>query len=220
MLCLLPLPVASADAAGSLASDIETKLRATALADGNEYLVTIPTTVNSLPSEYDSIRVEPLGDSKPLGSCWVKVFFFAKGSVSQSANLNIQINLFQKILIAKESIRQGQNLSAELFEIARREVSSLSDPAVTSVEELSGKSAARQIVAGKALTQSCLQRRELVKRGDMVSIQYAQGGVKITASGEAKESGHLGESIKVKNMASSRIISAVIQDEKTVTINK
>lgn len=220
MLCLMPLPAVSADAAGSLAGDIEMRLRATALADGNEYLITVPSTVSSLPSAYDSIRVEPLGDSRPLGSCWVKVFFFRSGSIFQTANLNLQVNLFQKVLVAKEAIKQGQSLTPDLFELSRREVSSLADPPVTSLNELEGKAAARQIVAGKSLTQSCIQREELVKRGATVSIEYAKGGVRITAAGEAKEAGRLGETIRVKNVASNRIISAVVQDEKTVRISK
>jgi flagella basal body P-ring formation protein FlgA len=220
MLCLLQLPVASVDASGSLANDIEKQLRATALADGNEYLITIPATAASLPSVYDSIKVEPLGDSRPLGSCWIRVFFYANDGIAQTANLNLQINLFEKVLVAKEPIKQGQSLTPDLFEVSRREVTSLADPPVVLPEELNGKSAARQIVAGRTMTQSCMQKEELVKRGDMVSIEYASGGIKITASGEAKEAGRLGETIKVKNLASSRIISAVVQDEKTVRISK
>ena len=214
------LPVASTDASGSPTSDIEQQLRAGILRDGNEYLITIPAFASSLPSVYDSLKVEPLGDARPLGSCWVKVYLFKNNGIFQTVNLNLQINLFQKVLVAKESIKQGQNLTPELFDVARREVTSLADPPIVSSQELDGKSAARAMVAGRTLTQSLLQKQELVKRGDMVSIEYSSGSIKITASGEAKEPGYLGETIKVKNMSSSRIISAVVQDEKTVKINK
>ena len=220
MLCLALLPVASTDASGSLASDIEQHLRAGMPQAGNEYLITVPAFVSTLPSGYDSIKVEPLGDARPLGSCWVKVYFFKSDNIFQTANLNLQINLFQKVLAARESIKQGQSLTPDLFDVVRREVTSLADPPIASPQELDGKSAARQIVAGKTLTQSCLQKQEIVKRGDLVSIEYSSGSIKITASGEARESGGLGETIKVKNMSSSKIISAVVQDEKTVKINK
>jgi len=188
--------------------------------DGNEYLITVPAFVSTLPSVYDSIKVEPLGDARPLGNCWVKVYFFKSDGIFQTANLNLQINLYQKVLAARESIKQGQNLTPELFDVVRREVTSLADPPIVSPRELVGKSAARQIVVGKTLTHSCLQKQEIVKRGDLVSIEYSSGSIKITASGEAKEAGGLGETIKVKNMSSSKIISAVVQDDKTVKINK
>jgi len=220
MLCLMLLPVASVDATGSPASDIEQQLRAGMLRDGNEYLITIPAFASTLPSGYDSLKVEPLGDARPLGNCWVKVYFFKNNGIFQTANLNLQINLFQKVLVARESIKQGQNLTPELFDVARREVTSLADPPIVSSEELDGKSAARAMAAGRTLTQSFLQNQEIVKRGDVVSIEYSSGSIKITASGEAKESGCQGETIKVKNMSSSKIISAVVQDEKTVKINK
>lgn len=220
MLCLMLLPVASTGASGSTTSDIEQQLRAGMLQDGKEYLITIPALASSLPSVYDSLKVEPLGDGRPLGNCWVKVYFFKDNGIFQTANLNLQINLFQKVLVARESIKQGQYLTPELFEVARREVTSLTDPPVVSSEELGGKSAARAMVAGKTLTQSFLQNQDIVKRGDVVSIEYSNGSIKITASGEAKESGSQGETIKVKNVSSSRIISAVVQDEKTVKISK
>jgi flagellar basal body P-ring formation protein FlgA len=214
------LPAASVDASGSPASDIEQQLRATMPGAGSEYLITIPAFASSLPSDYDSLKVEPLGDARPLGSCWVKVYLFKNNSIFQTANLNLQINLFQQVLVAKESIKQGQDLTSELFDVARREVTSLTDPPLVSSLELEGKSAARAMAVGKTLTQSCLQKKEIVKRGDLVSIEYFGGSIKITASGEAKESGCQGETIKVKNISSSRIISAVVQDEKTVKINK
>ena len=214
------LSVASTDATGSPASDIEQQLRAGMLRDGNEYLITIPAFASSLPSTYDSLKVEPLGDARPLGSCWVKVYFFKDNGIFQTANLNLQVNLFQKVLVARESIKQGQDLAPELFDIVRREVTSLADPPIVSPQELDGKSAARAMVAGRTLTQSFLQKQEIVKRGDLVSIEYSSGSIKITAAGEAKESGCQGETIKVKNTSSSKIISAVVQDEKTVKINK
>ncbi len=220
MLCLMLLPVASSDASGSPASDIEQQLRAGVLRDGNEYLITIPAVASSLPSVYDSLKVEPLGDARPLGSCWVKVYLFKNNGIFQTTNLNLQINLFQKVLVARESIKQGQDLTPELFDVARREVTSLADPPIVSPRELDGKSAARAMVAGRTLTQSFLRKQEIVKRGDVVSIEYSSCSIKITASGEAKESGCLGETIKVKNVSSSRIISAVVQDERTVKINK
>lgn len=220
MLWLMLLPAASADASGRLAVDIEQQLRTSILTDGAEYVITIPNTVSSLPSDYDSIRVEPLGDTRPLGACWIKVFFFSNDGVTQTANLNLQINLFQNVLVAKEPIRTGETLTSDLFVLTRREVTTLSDPPVVVAKELEGMSAARPIVAGKTLTHSFMQKQEIIKRGDLVTIEYDAANLKITASGEAKEPGSQGETIKVKNISSNRIISAVVQDEKTVKISK
>ncbi len=220
MLLLMLLPAASADASGRLAVDIEQQLRATILADGNEYIIAIPAYVSTLPSDYDSIRVEPLGDSKLFGSCWIKLYFYQKGSVYQTANLNLQINMYQQVLVAREPIKAGQTLTAGQFDVVRREITSLTDPAVTSAGELIGMSASRQLPSGKTLTESFLRKEEIVKRGDLVTIEYGNGNIKITATGEAKEPGSQGEMIKVKNIASNKIISAVVQDERTVKVSK
>jgi flagella basal body P-ring formation protein FlgA len=214
------LPAASLDATGSTTSDIEQQLRAGLPQDGNEYLITIPAFAATLPTTYDSLKVEPLGDARPFGNCWVKVYFFRNDGIFQTTNLNLQVSLFQNVLVAKKSIKQGENLTSELFDVARREVTSLADPPIVSPGELEGMSATRAMASGKTLTQSFLKKQEIVKRGDLVSIEYSSGSIKITASGEVKESGCLGETIKVKNMSSSKIISAVVQDEKTVKINK
>jgi flagella basal body P-ring formation protein FlgA len=217
---LLHLPVAHSNAAGRLAVDIEQQLRASLLTDGNEYIIAVPNYVTTLPTNYDSIKVEPLGDTKPLGSCWIKIYFFAGGTAFQTANVNLQINLYQQVFVANESIRMGQTLTPDLFSQTRREVTAMTDPPIVSAQALAGMSAARAVPAGHTLTQSFLQPAEIIKRGDLVTIEYASGSFKITASGEAKEPGSHGETIKVKNVASNKIISAVVEDERTVKVSK
>ena len=58
----------------------------------------------------------------------------------------------------------------------------------------------------------------LVKRGDMVVIVAEAEGLKVTAIGEVKSAGRLGERVKVVNLDSDKRLSARVMDNKTVKV--
>jgi flagella basal body P-ring formation protein FlgA len=57
-----------------------------------------------------------------------------------------------------------------------------------------------------------------VRNGDVVLILVDSPLLKITAMGEALEQGVHGETIRVRNVTSSREIRAVVVDQKTVRV--
>lgn len=220
ILLIMQIPAPSRGAAGKLAADIERELRTTVLNRDADYLITLPAFITTLPSEYDSIRVEPAGESQTLGSCLVKVYFFKDNSILQAGNINVQINLYQQVLVAQTTIKKDQLLDPSLFAFARRDVTTLTDPLVLVTSELVGMRAERPISQGKMLTQSMIARENLIKRGDRVTIEYCGTNFKVTTAGEATQPGSRGDLIRVRNLASNKIISAEVENEQSVKIVK
>lgn len=217
-LSLMLIPALSLGSSAKLATDIERELRATVLNQDSEYMITLPAFVSTLPSEYDSIKVEPLGDSQMLGSCLVKTYFFRGGTVLQATNLNVQINLYRQVLVAQTTIKKDESLVADQFAFSRRDVTTLTDPPILSTGELTGTRAVRPISQGKMLTQSLIAKEDLIKRGDRVTIEYSSGSFKVTAAGEATQPGSRGDLIRVKNISSNKIVSAEVQNEQSVKV--
>jgi len=54
--------------------------------------------------------------------------------------------------------------------------------------------------------------------GDIISIISNFGNVSVTVSGEAQDSGNLGDLIKVKNLKSGKIIKGYIKKDKKIKI--
>ena len=57
-----------------------------------------------------------------------------------------------------------------------------------------------------------------INNGDIISIVSNLGNVWVTASGEAQNSGNLGDLIKVKNLKSGKIIKGYIKKDKKIRI--
>ena len=57
-----------------------------------------------------------------------------------------------------------------------------------------------------------------INNGDIISIVSNLGNVSVTVSGEAQDSGNLGDLIKVKNLKSGKIIKGYIKKDKKIKI--
>ena len=57
-----------------------------------------------------------------------------------------------------------------------------------------------------------------INNGDIISIVVNFGNVDVTVSGEAKDSGNLGDLIKVKNLKSGKIIKGYVKKNKKIKI--
>jgi len=220
MLWLTLLPVVLHGITGSPALDIEQQLRDQFLDPEQEYRISIPETLQPPTGGYDYLRLEPFPGAEPRGSFLVKVRFFKDAEVAQTATVNIRISLYRDVYVSACRVKSKQALDSEMFELVKRDITTLRDQPVESLEEMVDMCAARVIQYGKILTRSMLKREEVIKRGDPVQIEYISGALTITAVGEAKQAGAVGDLIKIKNISSRKIILAEVVDEKSVRIIK
>ena len=75
-------------------------------------------------------------------------------------------------------------------------------------EEILGKAARRFIAAKTPLTTGHLQRPQLVKKGAIVNIALINGAMRLTTQGRSLENGSLGDTIRIKNIRTKKIIEA------------
>ncbi len=220
MLWLMLAPVDTTLATGSLAVDIEAKLREMLPDNHFEYIITIPQLSTSLPTEYDSLAVQLQGDNHPIGNCWVKLYFYQGGRVANTGNAGVQVQWFQPVRIAAQTIKRGDPLSKDMFAVVQRELKTLADPPMAVDADLNGLQASRTIREGTTLTESLVQPEQVVDRGDRVTIVYDNGSLFITALGEAREPGSRGQVIRVRNISTKKTIYAEVQDDQSVKVVK
>ena len=85
-------------------------------------------------------------------------------------------------------------------------------------DDLIGFTPRRMIRTGKIILSGELERPQIVKRGESVSITFREGPLLLTAKGKALQSGAKGDMIRVTNMNSSRNIDAFITDKSQVVV--
>jgi flagella basal body P-ring formation protein FlgA len=104
-------------------------------------------------------------------------------------------------------------------EVRPVDVSGLPSDYIGDPEAVLGKRTRRLLDANTVLRPDLVESQPIVKRGDRVRIIVESPGMRITAVGEVKQNGCLGERIPVANLDTNKVIQARVVDTQTVKID-
>ena len=116
-------------------------------------------------------------------------------------------------LIATRNIRAGAVIAAA-------DIAAPDDPdAMRRAVNMIGMEAIRTFYRGQPITEDALRRPTLVKRNAIVFMEYAKGPMTISAEGRALDQGAMGERIRVMNLHSKRVVTAIVTGADSVKAN-
>jgi flagella basal body P-ring formation protein FlgA len=130
----------------------------------------------------------------------------------------VQVSLSEMIeaLVTSQAIAKGVTVDAGMVEIVLVDAQRIRNRSSTDLSAIIGGRALKNIQRGYQIGQGDVC---LVCKGDDVSIIAKNNSMMIKTSGTAIESGAKGESIKVKNNSSNRIIKGIIGDLREIYVN-
>lgn len=130
----------------------------------------------------------------------------------------IQVSLTEMIeaLVTSQAIAKGVTVDVDMVEIVLVDAQRIRNRSSTDLSAIIGGRALKNIQRGYQIGQNDVC---LVCKGDDVSIIAKNSNMMIKTSGTAIESGAKGESIKVKNNSSNRIIKGIIGDLREIYVN-
>ena len=88
-----------------------------------------------------------------------------------------------------------------------------------SEESLLGMRTRRSLAPGTLLRPQYLERPPLVERGDAVTLRIQRGGLRIEARGKAKDRGNAGDSVRVVNTDSKKIVTGRVAADGSVVVS-
>jgi flagella basal body P-ring formation protein FlgA len=124
----------------------------------------------------------------------------------------IEVPVLNRRFRSGEIIREN-DLDARLL---RKE--QVSRNALSAPEQIVGKSARRTLSDGKPLTSADIRQPQLVSRGSMVVMHYRTANMVITAHGTARENGTTGDTVRIRNVNSGKIVEAIVTGPDTVAV--
>ncbi len=118
-------------------------------------------------------------------------------------------------LIVTKNIAKGVRVEADMVKVSLVDKFKVKSRSISTAKSVLGGRAMRNIPRGYqiGLNDVCL-----VCKGDDVSIIAKSGSMMIKTSGTAIENGAKGETIKVKNASSNRIVKGVIGDLREIHV--
>jgi flagella basal body P-ring formation protein FlgA len=122
------------------------------------------------------------------------------------------------VAVLARSIRRGERIGAADLDFAMVPPDSLPTGSLVEEAELIGAEARRRLAPGRVLTNRDVGPPRLVLRGQPVRVTYAEGGLKLTALGLARDDAAFGEPVRVFNSESRLELQGVAIGPQEVTV--
>lgn len=127
-----------------------------------------------------------------------------QGQVKMSGNLR----LFGTTVSTTKRLNRNDIIASDDIVAKRQDISMLDAGLIQDPKQALGQKLKTSLPAGAILYAQAIDAPSLVNRGERVTIVAKSQAIQITAPGEAKNSGALGEMVRVKNLTSRREIQA------------
>jgi len=153
-----------------------------------------------------------------IGNVAVTMNIYVDGKRSRSLRVAGIVDLYRPVLHAKAIISKGKVVTAEDLEIKRARVTDAPEDFTDNFDIVVGKRALTDIFPGEPLRLSRLDNPIVVQKGDIVKILLQKPGLTVTARGKAKEDGHIGDTVKVINLSSKKVIFCRVRSKDLVQV--
>lgn len=127
-----------------------------------------------------------------------------KWKIHVAAHIDGQVSA----LIARHPIPRGMVIRNDDLEFVSRRYSQLNHGYYVSAKLLTNMEAKRNIRAGQIMTPNLIKAQKLVLRGEHITIIAQNGGINLRVKGKALMDGQIGQTIKVRNLNSKKLIYA------------
>ena len=175
----------------------------------NDRLV-LPKCGNSL-----KVSMSPGTKLKGNASLAVRCSSPQQWKIHVAAHIDGQVNA----LIARHPIPRGTVIKGDDLKFVLRRYSQLNYGYYGSAKLLANMEAKRNIKAGQVVTPNLVRAQKMVLRGEHITIVAQNGGLNLRVKGKALMDGHIGQTIKVKNLNSKKLIYARVISAGIVKVN-
>jgi flagella basal body P-ring formation protein FlgA len=165
------------------------------------------------------LSIKSLTQTEPIGPFTVMAEINNNGVLIERGQVRLRVSKFAEVLVAADNVGRHELLSETKFELKRCDVTSLREQPVTSQAELGGMRAKRNLRTGNILTTGAIEPVPDIDVGGEVTIVFTDNWGSITAPGEALEAGTIGARVRIKNLASGKIILATVVSGNSVEVN-
>lgn len=143
---------------------------------------------------------------------------FLNGEFYRRVVCYYRVNVYDKVLVAAHDLRIDKPIAAADLRLEERSVAGGAGRYLTKLEEVQGRVAARTIKEGTAVESVMLQQPIVMDVGAPVTIRVNYHGIEVSANGIAMQRGRLGAKIRVRNVASGKVLRGTVVDAATVEI--
>lgn len=130
----------------------------------------------------------------------------------------IRVTILKTVYIARRALMKGEHISGHDMYQAEIDVHKLKNGYFEDIDELVGRVCKQNIAINSPFNPHNIELPKVVRKGEKVAIVTNNNNLTVSMDGIAINEGAMGETIKVKNLVSKRIIEAQVAGKKRVTV--
>lgn len=146
---------------------------------------------------------------RPLGNTTVTVH--CPGTSPWSVNLPARVQVYGEVLVTTRALARGTTLAGDDLARRRQDLAAAAPGALTDPAQALGRKLRYPLGPGAVLNAGVLEATPVVRRGQSVTIVSGTGGIEVRARGEALGDGGPGQSVRVRNHQTGRVLSGTIE---------
>lgn len=171
-----------------------------------------------LPRGRISWQVSAPRNTSLAGNVPLAVILKVNDDFERRVNLTAVVEVRVKAVVSSRPLGRYKPIEESDVEVRELDLAGLPADFISDPEAVLGKRTRRAVESHTVLRPDIVEFPPVVKRGDRVKIVAETAGMRITAEGEAKQKGCVGERIPVVNLGSNKVIQARVVDGQTVRI--
>ena len=160
----------------------------------------------------DGLRVNPGANSVP-------VEILVDGAVYQTVWTNWKFEFWREVPVLLRDVSAGEDITQDMVEYRRVSTVRTGTQEPLQRTALVSSRSLRALRKGDILRSSDLARKELIRRGDVVTLEVKKGGVYARVAAVAEEAGYMNSRIRVVLVETGREPTALVKDRELVQID-
>lgn len=228
---LLVLSSMTASAADSTDTEVEPRqLVASLVSDFVLNEVNRETESDAAPHRSTKVKVFPIDTRVSIPTCSTGYQFeFATDRKSQSYQtikvtcpnsawylfVNAQVDQYQQVVVTADMVSPDSLLTQQNLTTADIKVQSLRNSTYVTVDELLGARIKHRVRPGQPITPNMIC---YVCKGDLITLSAVSDGLHISTKGIAQQDGNIGDTIRVRNSRSDKVVLARVADVETAIV--
>lgn len=170
-----------------------------------------------------SITAEPHAGTVNLGRTQMDVTIRVRGERRLAVPVVLDAKLIQPVAVLLKPVQAGEPLTEQAIRVERRPVDA--GRRHLSAGELVGRKVTRPLPAGHTLSAGDVEQPTataeppLVRTRQRVTLTVTIGAMTVSAAGEALQDGKLGQTVRVQNADSKKVLTGRVSGPGTVDID-
>ncbi|WP_290705596.1 flagellar basal body P-ring formation chaperone FlgA [Amphritea sp.] len=134
--------------------------------------------------------------------------------------ISATVEQWQQIVVSSRALSKGTILGDSDTYLREFDLKRLTSPYFSDPAELVGREIKRAIASNQVISPSLVEKKLLIRKGDLVYIEANKGAMSIRMTGTAKQNGSLGEQISVTNTRSGKTIRGYVKSRGIISVSR